>query len=505
MIYKKVEYIVFLATLAVPLLIYNGFIDDFIPKHIAIIHEISCQGFLQDYAKDLIPGFYAIGAVIVELTGIPSIGLIFSPIQLVPYVLIMICFLNKFSKNYLLSIILAFVYFISGTIGTSKIFFWPHALGEIIFFSMCILSLKIMENPKKEASTSHILLIICGLSLIYISYNLTLMYMLLLISLIIVSYLSKNIDESLMKFLFNFLVILVIMELGLSEFFYKGFLPTIKGIQNIEISGIDKFFLSYFERPAPETFLSDIYLVYPRVISIISIIKYVFLIISIIIFIYVLYKSKKTGMLDLYNLFTVSFLFMNLLFAVLRLYIGGIVITSIYFPAILSTCRLHFLNGIYRLWAILVIIILLITTPLYYYELSSGNLINNLGNYNYIEQSASWNLKYKNECATVSDELTKNFFIFFSVEKAPQYMKKTINYTSMNNEVKILYPDDVKHLLQLSRDQSLTKYFIINYNLNSISLENWISVRSWKLSKYKIDSNNMVNKIYDTSNIAIYY
>jgi hypothetical protein len=509
MIYKKIQYIIFLATIAIALLIYKGSIDDFIPSHIAIINEISCKGFLPDYARDVIPGFYIIGAIIIILTGLPSIHLMFYPIQLFPYVLVMVCFLYKFSKNYLLSLLIVFSYFISGTIGTSKVFFWPHALGEIIFFSICILFLKIIENKSVVGPAYRLAMIIGGLSLIYISYNLTLMYILLLftsfILLIILYYFNFNINYSLIRSTFIYLLLIIIMELGLSEFFYKGFIPTIKAVQTLEISGIDKFLLSYFSISVPETFLSDIYLIYPKTISIISATKYIFLLFSIIIFLIYSYKNKSHKTYDKYDLMIISFILFNLLFAILRLYIGGIVITAIYMPAILSICRLHYLGKMYKSWAISITIILLLTTPLYYHELSSANLINRIDDYEYLEESAFWYMNNSGNDDAISDELTKNFFIFFSLERFGDRIDNEINFAYIEKKITIFYLDDIKNLLQISSDICQKKYFFINYKLNSISLENWISVRSWKASKYKIENNINLNKIYDISYLSVYF
>ena len=94
---NKIALILLLMAITLPLLLFNGTADAFIPKHIARVEEISYGGKLIEGENQVIPvpGFYVLGAIITLVSGLASEKLIFFPIQLIPYaVLLLRCYIG---------------------------------------------------------------------------------------------------------------------------------------------------------------------------------------------------------------------------------------------------------------------------------------------------------------------------------------------------------------------------------------------------------------------------
>ena len=76
-------------TFALPLLMFNGSIDDFAPKHIMIINELSKNSFIPKENYNIqVPGFYVLGAILKQVLNISTDGLLFYPVQLIPYMIV---------------------------------------------------------------------------------------------------------------------------------------------------------------------------------------------------------------------------------------------------------------------------------------------------------------------------------------------------------------------------------------------------------------------------------
>ena len=508
---NKIGFIVLLMAIFVPLIIFNGAIDDFAPKHMVIISEIVQKGHVEE--GEQAPGFYTFGAISNIFTGLPTKNFLYLPIQLIPYLIIFFTLMYKLSGNYLVSSLITFIELIAGSTGTGKIYFWPHGMGFILFYTLILIFLWVVEVKNFKKLRYRILLILLGTSLVYMSYDLIAMALIISAIISLICYglwvwlkdtyelISEDYRLNAKSFSLLFLI-LTVVQFGFSSFVYKHVIPLF-GIHP-EISGIDKFIFSYINTELIQMELQDIYISYPKIISIISSIKYSLLLITIILFLLILIrKIINRDYINPRDAITSSIILMAIIYSLMRLYIGGIAITAIYLPGIFCIMILYRSSNRLKTWATFVILLLLILTPMYYYEKDSHNLINKDTNYfNSIEYPAHWylNNRYTPSFA-VSDELTKNFFVMYGYEK--NVLAGTHPRTVKS--VKILRTDDALFLINRANDTVLNKYFIINYNLNSMSLQNWKIIKSWNYLKDDIDKNHGLNKIYYADEVAIYH
>ena len=211
-------------------------------------------------------------------------------------------------------------------------------------------------------------------------------------------------------------------------------------------------------------------------------------------------KLRTKNPINLYDTIVCSIILVAISYASVRFFLGQFAITQIYLPGIICTIWIYRFSNKLKNWAIFVFLLLMVVVPIYYYENYSHNLIDMDENkYNYIEYPAYWYLENTiRSSIAVSDELTKNFFIMYHEKRVGE-----INYTNIREHMKVLSIDDVVFLLQKSNN-SESKYFIVNYDLSRMSLQNWKIIKTWKYSEEKINSNPRINKIYYSGNIEIY-
>ena len=503
---NKISLVILSMAFIVPLIIFNGTLDGFAPKHMLVMSETVQHGYLfSQEAEQIAPGFYIIGAIINILTEIPTKEFVFLPIQFVPYLIVFYVFIYKISGSHLLSSLITLIELISSTNGTDKVFFWPHAIGWIIFYSMLFIIFKIAERKNEDEWEYRILLIILGMSLALISYDIFAVSLLFLaiisLLLFLLKLISKTRKENIRRNYLNILIILIVFDFGLLKFVYDVFIPTIMDKQLRDVTAIDKFLLSYVSTESVQTPLSELYISYPGIISIISLIKYSALLISILAFSIIMFGKLKTNKpINFYNTIVCSIILVAVSYASIRFFLGQFAITQIYLPGIVCTLWLYRFSNKFKIWAIFVVLLLMVVVPVYYYENYSNNLIDMDENkYGYIEYSAYWYLEKTVRSSTaVSDELTKNFFIMHHEKQI-----EAINYTTIREHMKVLSMDDVAFLLQKSSN-SESKYFIVNYDLSRMSLQNWKIIRTWKFSDDKINSNPGIKKIYYSGYIEIY-
>lgn len=515
---KKITSIVLILSFILPLLIFSGSIDYFAPVHTAKINEIKQVGYLTEEELINFPGFYTIGVIIESVTGISSRNLTFTPIQLLPILFIYFLFIYKLSNDYFFASILLFIQLLTGVTGSPMVFFWPHGLGHILFYSILLILLNINLNRSKVPEF-NLLLIILGSSLAFISYDLYGMLLIFLIVLFFLSLIPKiPLSISIKNFIkktnqeyprnftnvFNYCLILIVIELGLSKFIYHSLVPLFRTADYIEMSVIDKFFVAYFSKPV-ENPIADMVLNYPIAITGLSIIKYVILAISILIcIVLILKKVIKLENINVYDLFTTSYFISSAIFGAIRAFIGQIPITLLYFPGILCTIWLYRFTNKYKKWAIFVVSLLLIMVPISHYIYTYHNLVDKDQNmFQYIDTSAHWYLDHGNQKA-VSDELTKNI----CRSSFSEYLETTSKLDDKHKRIfriELISSEDVMFLVQKSDTISIKNYYIINYKLNNLSLNNWMILKSWKYSKDKIDNNSKIQKIYSSENVAIYY
>ena len=176
-----------------------------------------------------------------------------------------------------------------------------------------------------------------------------------------------------------------------------------------------------------------------------------------------------------------------------------------FLPGVFCTLWIYRFSAKYKKWSTLVIILLLILTPISSFVKSNDEYTNkDLTQYNYLNYTADWYLFNKGEAIGVSDEMSKNFVMLYASEN-PQYFNCKTSFCQIRQETKILPIDDAIFLVQKSNQSKFSKYYIINYKLDAMSLQNWLIIKSWRYSKNLIESNPHINKIYDINSVGIYY
>lgn len=513
---NKIALILLLMAIVIPLLLYNGTLDAFIPKQIVMIEDTSYEGKLieEDNRVIQVPGFYVLGAIITLISGLASEKLIYFPIQLIPYAVLFFTIIYKISGNSIVAGLITLIELCSGSTGTAKIFFWPHGIGYLLFFSMLLL-ISILLKQNRPSKQLIFLVVITGSSLVYISYNLVAMTLLLLAILMTVlaifylislkyNYAKSWYHLSSSKTFFTLLSILLIVELGLSKFVYGVFIPTLQISQEFEIKSLDKFLIAYVNPELSTTPLAPIMASFPKAITVISSIKYTLLVITILIFciliMKIFYKEKS---LDHTNLFLLGVLVMQGFYAIPRTMMGEIAICCLWLPGILCVARFSGMSKKFRLWTFVVLSVILVSTSFYYCTLEYGGHINH-DEYQFssYEAPVRWFFKTNNGDLAVSDELTNNFFILYSY--LISHGAAGSNLDAIHKQHRILPTVDARVLVQLSDGTLDTKYYILNQKRTRMSLQNWIIVKSWVYSKERIDSNERVNKIYEVPLLSIY-
>lgn len=501
---KKLFFIFLLFCFSYSLIVFNGIIDDFSPKHITAIEQISIKSHLDQNNRmtNQVPGFYVLGAIIKLISNISSMGFLTFPLQLLPLLIVFYEFILKICKSPVFSCILTFLSICAGTTGTDKLFFWPHGIGSIVYYTTFILIVSIMLNPFNKRSEYNLLLIICGCSLGFISYNVYITLLILMISLMLEIWFiqNKEIPSAFLNYK-SFLgcsLIFIVTMFGLSRFVYETFIPTLKATSNIEISAINKFLLNYINtNPNPEiSVISELLINYPRIITIISILKYLILCISVIIFISSLIKkiSKKVE-LSVFDLIIISYIIYSFVYFLIRAYLGGIPITVIFLPGMLCIIWLYKFSEKYKQWTKFAIIMLLILTPSYTYFIEIYDLRNESIHENeYLIASSHWYFEHKGDSIGVSDEMSKNLISMFIYEKYHQ-----------PSGIKNIYIKNAEFLVNKSQFENFNQYYVVNYNLRCMSLQNWVIIKSWRFFETSIDSNKYICKIYDLDSVSIYY
>ena len=305
--------IILFSSIFFSLFIFNGAIDDFAPKHVILIHEISVLGQMNEsYLSIQTPGFYVYGSIIEQILDLNTKSLLFWPIQFFPYILLFFCIILRLSNSYVISSLILASFITLGSTGTTKMFFWSHGLGMILFFTLILLFINLIDmnyiNMVPNAISNNnktpimlLLIIATGSSLVFISYNAFSRASFFLLSLgmiLSITAYARIMPSTISPYLvYKVLFILGVVELGISKFFYNTWLPLMTKTDIIESSGLDKFMLSYFGygslNPVSKNPLDIMFVTYPYSITIINIVKYFVLVVSLVLTLITIYSKYK--------------------------------------------------------------------------------------------------------------------------------------------------------------------------------------------------------------------
>ncbi len=233
----KISLLILFLSITFSILMFRGSIDDFAPKHLAIIYDMFKTGSFPDGSNlSGIPFFYVLGVEIISITGLSPEAIIFAPIQLLPYIASLFFLLYVISNNLILSSLAVFLDVISGVNGTLRIDFWPHGIGYILFFLIIAIIILLSKPNAVKRSERLAIIFILGISLIYSSYDPSaeLFIFIPVLSIIVFLYnknmfkifVAEQIYPRFSKSLAAILLLLIVVELGLSHsLFIFSYLP----------------------------------------------------------------------------------------------------------------------------------------------------------------------------------------------------------------------------------------------------------------------------------------
>ncbi len=500
--------------ITIPLILFNGVIDDFSPKHIAFIQESSYLGKLSGPTGPLtsFPGFYGFGSLITLLAGIDAEKLLAFPIQVVPHSILLFSLLYLLSsKSIILSSVITFITLITGTAAK---FFDAHNMGLILF--LCEIMIIFIILQRDQHPKSFILIgFITGSTLSYLSYNYNSMILILLSTIIIIfTFLLFKYDfneggkmkcSKYLKLFIPLLLVLCLVTFGLNQFVFRTYLPTMESTPQLDFSSMDKFITSYIDPESINTIFSELSISYPKTITLINMIKYGILLLSIFIFcIYFVKKLLISKSFNIVDLLVLTILSTFIIYSGLKYLIdvGASFLTLIYIPAILCLTRIYQISNKQKQWVFFVLIVIFLCTILNYSILYDNNYINkDEFQFSSYKSPVDWYIRTNIDYLAVSDEYTKNFFILNLIIKSTN--DDTWNSNIYKN-IKIIPKQDIPMLLNSSDGPLENRYYILNNRLTEMSLENWIIIKSWSYSENKINGNNKINKIYTAPILSIY-
>ncbi|HPY91966.1 hypothetical protein, partial [Methanothrix soehngenii] len=339
------------------LLHFNSSIDGFAPLQVGAIDETVDRGVLLDAYRNIVPTFYVLGSELAMVLNENCRFLLYSPVQLIPYAVLFFVLMLKISNSYFLASLVSIAELMTGFTGTQRIFFWPHGVGNILYFALLILFLLTFYNKDKSGWQYHLMTVLIGISLVFTSYDVIFTYLLFLSSYIVYTmlfnnpaYLNRYKPDYRQSQSIKLFTLLIIIEMGLTEFVYDNFIYALKSPESFTMSVLDKFLLAYFSTNIKDNIIRDMYIQYPGSINFYGYIKYfillAFLVLFLISFIYntnVRYKRETA--------FVISILSSMLIWAAIRLLIGHVEIGFFYYPAIFSIAWLYRNGGSFKRWA----------------------------------------------------------------------------------------------------------------------------------------------------------
>jgi hypothetical protein len=491
---KRIYFIAAIASYIYILLHFNSSIDAFAPLQISAVDETIERGFLLDAYRNTVPTFHILGSQLALMLGKDCSFLLFSPIQLIPYAALFFLLMLKLSDSYFLAGLVSLTELTTGYAGTQRIFFWPHGIGSILYFALLILFLLMFSEKNRSVWQYHLMAVIIGISLVFTSYDVIFTFLLFLSSFVIYLIIINkprhpfraNLDCRSQQSI-KLLILLIIVELGLTEFVYNNFIHALKSSDSFTTSVLDKFLLSYFAASIQDNILKDIYLHYPQGITLYGYIKYGILLAFLILFL-IYFISLPEMRHRIKPIFILSILSSMVIWAFIRLMIGHVEIGFFYYPAIFSIAWIFRNGGSFRRWAAVGVIVLLALNPVYHFMIYNGELSNkDVDKFNYLNLPLSWIKEESSGELIRGDELTKNFYLM----------------SFRTQDFQTLDENDVAFLLNRS-EYNVNNYFIINENLNVIDIVNWVQIEPWRHFGGALDCNKRISKILDSEKILIY-
>lgn len=496
-------------------------IDSFVPKHMAVGYETAVTGGLpENHLVDQIPGFYSLVAILIHVLDINALALLHFPIQILPYSLGFFALAYLVTDgNYMFAGLLAGLELLLNSSGTLRMFLWPHGLGFILFFT---LSIGLLVLFRRE-STLRIfpLMLLCSAALVYISYNLTAIFLFVLVTGYVLletqgiklhEYVAMEDGLARSGVKYAMLVTAVVMGtlVWFSEFFQDTFMPLVSsGFDTGTLSGFLAVWIA--GNTGGTSLISHLQSTPPDLIRYIAMFRYILVAIALTLFAaYLLSKLRTNLPVVSIELLLLTYICSLAIYFVARLYIGSIAVALFYLPGVLSIAYLYSHVDDYltpyvadrRISAAILLMLLLIGGSIVVGQAVSnqyGQIDRNLEVPYHADNEQVWIDQHTTpDQETFSPELNRNSLILQSMmaQEAPSYRQTSEKF----------------ELMEETQAAALTTYqdpvgeptFALNGREQSMSLQNWQVIESWQHHVGEINDNPNVDKVYTEGEAWVY-
>lgn len=493
---------------SVPIVFLSGGIDDFSYQHIGLIEKYMNTGHIPAteplFANQNLglSAYYAYGIVLAVVANISSDLLPNLPIAYISLIAILFALLKNYTQN-ILWVSLVILIITTYTTNINYFYFHAHGIGLVLFLCLLLLIKIMYQHYPLNGFYICTVLVICTIS--YLSYKSFFWTIILVTSILFLSIIYSKINFNFFQLNKKMLMITTtatIIALYLNDFFYSYFLPMIKYREEFYFT-MDTF-LRFFTRTDFDV-LEQYNLTYeiPGSLIFFIVIRQIIVFFALLIIIVILFHPRKIVERDIHFVTvialivvgTVNLVFYNLLGLFdIKLLTYFIIISIIYTENRINNNVKIIINLV--LYSIVVLNIICLFGAIYYEDVQKDDRY-----FDYIQPSAIWYITYyEPDTIAMTDVLTKGYYY------------KEIAKTSENNDLYPIHFDTNNILLLIGKQMNEKKIntdeniiYVVNYNLNKFSITNWRILKSLRYVKQDIERNNLISKIYSSSDkIAIY-
>lgn len=500
--------------------LYIGTTNDFLPKHVAYSYTIKNTGHMGwDYLSVQVPGFYIIGATIANIAALSPPEFIYFPIN-TGLIVVLLAVFTRFSRQELslkiisgTAVMLFIVYFIYLlNLSTANDFqFWADGLGMTIYYSIIIIIFDVLSNKSSFKLPLVILLIIMVISLTFISYNYEARF--ILFTIIVIGLLHFMEYQSGKKQISKVLSLIIIIELGIKKFLYDVYIPSeMHYLKNGILMSATSKLLSMFFGQHSNSGISRYLFSAPPELTLVYLVKYTIVMALLgitILWVVCGYLNKCTNIKKERGITISVFLYIALLteaviWIIIRAQMGGVPIPNLFLPSLLGTLVLfQYFNKKLKIISAILLVTLLVIVILNQYIILSNDVINRDTTFakEYYAPSMFYLSKVGTTETLVSDEYTKDIILAYI-----SYVSRTKNPTRLFRKFKLI---TINELIDITLPTISDKpwhnneIFIINFNLHSSSINNWIVIKSWINYISEISVNPNYNTIYSNTQVIM--
>ena len=484
-------------------------VDGFILKHVAVGYETATIGEIPDNnLAGQIPGFYAFLSSILLVTALDPLTVVHFPIQLVPYatVFFALCYLLSRGNVGIAGLLTGLQLFISSS-ATWRVHLWPHGVGTILFLTLLV-SLVVLFRTRNPIRLLAVMLP-CSLALVYTSYNLTAMYLLVLAGVLAFAGLLYVFRQSLGWRLHldrqvwnrgtmgtvTVLAALTGTTVLVSEFFTATFLPLLRS--GIDTDSIAQFFAVWLGGGSAETTpIAHLLVSQPDSVRYLAIARYAVVFTGIAALgTYVLYKLRGRQNVGAGDVLLVAYVSGLVVYFFTRaLAVGSVPMSTFYVPGVLALAYLfyHVENRSVTVGVAVLLVLLsgtIVGTQIEHNR--HGQIDRNVDAIYHAENEQQWVERYaSSDERFLADETTRNLLVYNDVRD-----QRVPSYAATSSDYGVIDPAQAA-ALTTRQDPAGSECFVLNNRLKSMSLQNWQIITSWDAYGERIHEDPYVNKVY---------